>query len=690
MNFYEAVIKFKKQENPLINKENPLFPDEGEKRDKRWIRDTFEEVNNNLGVRCDMKEALSFFIWEAQKGQANIIFSVETNISSVEEAKNYIKNFFEENYDVCSVEVIKEKEITTGRFHQLGMRGDNNGLIRRYCSDENCMGIDYRNNYQYRIQEEMIPDESISYNQALEMAENLMADNSFMEELKRIYSDENVKKYYGNPVHYKISASNADAASDIAKVLVQALKSNQRLGGSRVNKIYEIREGCYNEDDFRHMFEMAQGNVVFFDMSGSGENHGNYASSYEDVVDYIGGLITKNHIKTLCIFFENTEHPGFANKLIANISEDIDIVEIKEGRGDRETAISYIEKLANSGDYTVTRDEIVKIMPEKTVFTVGEVYEIYNAWFRNGLKNNIYKSYKYCECISLHNVDKKSRPYDELQKMVGLSEIKKIVDEIIDNAHIQKIRSEMGMDSYKTSLHMVFTGNPGSAKTTVARLIAQIFLKEEILDTGKYIECGRADLVGRYVGWTAQTVRSKFREAKGGILFIDEAYSLVDDSNSFGDEAINTIVQEMENHRDDVIVIFAGYPDKMKDFLNKNEGLRSRIAFYLDFPDYNADELTEIIKLMADKKGYKLDKKIESTCHEIFAKACKQKEFGNGRYARNLLEQAMMAQARRITREYNGKKLSRKALVTLKAEDFNVNVVSNMDSDNKHTIGFTV
>ena len=203
--------------------------------------------------------------------------------------------------------------------------------------------------------------------------------------------------------------------------------------------------------------------------------------------------------------------------------------------------------------------------------------------------------------------------------MVGLSEIKKIVDEIIDNAHIQKIRSEMGMDSYKTSLHMVFTGNPGSAKTTVARLIAQIFLKEEILDTGKYIECGRADLVGKYVGWTAKTVRSKFREAKGGILFIDEAYSLVDDSNSFGDEAINTIVQEMENHRDDVIVIFAGYPDKMKDFLNKNEGLRSRIAFYLDFPDYNADELTEIIKLMADKKGYKLDKKIESTCHEIFA-----------------------------------------------------------------------
>ena len=120
---------------------------------------------------------------------------------------------------------------------------------------------------------------------------------------------------------------------------------------------------------------------------------------------------------------------------------------------------------------------------------------------------------------------------------------------------------------------MIFTGNPGSAKTTVARLLAQILKKEEILESGNLIECGRADLIAKYVGWTAKTVRRKFREALGGILFIDEAYSLIDDSNSFGDEAINTIVQEMENHREDVIVIFAGYPEKMKNSFRRMRGL---------------------------------------------------------------------------------------------------------------------
>jgi len=123
------------------------------------------------------------------------------------------------------------------------------------------------------------------------------------------------------------------------------------------------------------------------------------------------------------------------------------------------------------------------------------------------------------------------------------------------------MRSDLGLEQQKTSLHMVFTGNPGSAKTTVARLLAEIFSKEGILKSGEFIECGRVDLVGEYVGWTAPAVKKQFRMAKGGVLFIDEAYSLVENTRgSFGDEAINTIVQEMENHRDNVIVIFAGYP----------------------------------------------------------------------------------------------------------------------------------
>ena len=690
MNFYEAVVKFKKLNTEEENDSRALFAPADEKNPKSFIRVAFEGINKSLGVRCDAKEAYSIFFWEAEKGKASVIFSVDMDKANMDSAILYIKDYLEKNYDVCSVQISDIKEITTGRFHQLGTRGDNNGLIRRFMADENDMGLDYRENNQYQIREEMIPTEKLSFDEAVEKSRRFMADISFVEELERIYSDENEKKYYGNPVHYKISASNMESAFEIASLLAQALKSNNRLVGSRINRVYEIKKGCYDEPDFKNMFEKAQGNIVLFDLSGSAEMHNNYASEYEEVIEYMNKLISKNHVKTLCIFVENTNHPGFASNFLAKVAEEIDIIELKEGCGNRETAMVYIQNLAAQNKYDISQTEVEEIMPEKSLFTVGEAYEIYNKWFRNGLRNRIYKSYKYCSYLEIKKEDKKSEPYDELQKMIGLKDMKQVVDEIIDSARIQKIRSGMGMDSYKTSLHMVFTGNPGTAKTTVARLITQIFVKEGILDTGKYVECGRADLVGKYVGWTAKTVRSKFREAKGGVLFIDEAYSLVDDSNSFGDEAINTIVQEMENHRDDVIVIFAGYPDKMKDFFAKNEGLRSRIAFHLDFPDYNAEELVDILKLMADKKGYKLNPDIERKCLEIFAQAVKKEEFGNGRYVRNLLEQAMMAQSRRITKEYAGKKITRKALTTLKPEDFDVNASKLIEKETKRTIGFAV
>ena len=690
MNFYEAVVKFKKLNTEEENDSRALFAPADEKNPKSFIRVAFEGINKSLGVRCDIKEAYSIFFWEAEKGKASVIFSVDMDKANVDSAILYIRDYLEKNYDVCSVQVSDIKEITTGRFHQLGTRGDNNGLIRRFMADENDMGLDYRENNQYQIREEMIPTEKLSFDEAVEKSRRFMADISFIEELERIYSDDNEKKYYGNPVHYKISASNMESAFEIASLLAQALKSNNRLVGSRINRVYEIKKGCYDEPDFKNMFEKAQGNIVLFDLSGSAEMHNNYASEYEEVIEYMNKLISKNHVKTLCIFVENTNHPGFASNFLAKVAEEIDIIELKEGCGNRETAMVYIQNLAAQNKYDISQTEVEEIMPEKSLFTVGEAYEIYNKWFRNGLRNRIYKSYKYCSYLEIKKEDKKSEPYDELQKMIGLKDMKQVVDEIIDSARIQKIRSGMGMDSYKTSLHMVFTGNPGTAKTTVARLITQIFVKEGILDTGKYVECGRADLVGKYVGWTAKTVRSKFREAKGGVLFIDEAYSLVDDSNSFGDEAINTIVQEMENHRDNVIVIFAGYPDKMKDFFAKNEGLRSRIAFHLDFPDYNAEELVDILKLMADKKGYKLNPDIERKCLEIFAQAVKKEEFGNGRYVRNLLEQAMMAQSRRITKEYAGKKITRKALTTLKPEDFDVNASKQIEKETKRTIGFAV
>ena len=236
-------------------------------------------------------------------------------------------------------------------------------------------------------------------------------------------------------------------------------------------------------------------------------------------------------------------------------------------------------------------------------------------------------------------------------------------------------------------MHMVFTGNPGTAKTTVARLLAKILRDNQILSTGYYVEVGRGDLVGKYVGWTAKNVKEKFREASGGVLFIDEAYSLVDDrSGSFGDEAINTIVQEMENHREDVVVIFAGYPDKMEEFLKKNPGLRSRIAFHVPFPDYTVDELCGITHLYAEKKGLCITSEAEKKLNDIYTVASKNHDFGNGRFVRNMLEKATMAQASRLVK-MDPDKVNASDLSRICGEDIEMPVIEKQRPKIK-TIGF--
>ena len=275
--------------------------------------------------------------------------------------------------------------------------------------------------------------------------------------------------------------------------------------------------------------------------------------------------------------------------------------------------------------------------------------------------------------------------------MVGLKEIKQIIDTILADYQIKKMRQEAGLISQRKSLHMLFTGNPGSAKTTCARLLAGILKDRGLLASGEFVECGRSDLVGKYVGWTAIIVKEKFKQAQGGVLFIDEAYALNSD-DKFGPEAINTIVQEMENHRDDVIVIFAGYPEPMEEFLKANEGLRSRIAFHLNFPDYNAEEMTDIFSIMLKEQGYTCSTDFLDKARNLFSEAVKHTEFGNGRFARNLLEQTIMKQSARLIHLSEGtdtpaQPLHRKDLITLEADDLAVESVMNYRVE-KPSIGF--
>ena len=237
----------------------------------------------------------------------------------------------------------------------------------------------------------------------------------------------------------------------------------------------------------------------------------------------------------------------------------------------------------------------------------------------------------------------------ELAEMIGLESAKDIFSKAVASYKLNKLCLEKGIERNRASLHMVFTGNPGTAKTTVARLLAEIMKDEKILSTGNFVEAGRGDLVGQYIGSTAPQVKQKFREAQGGVLFIDEAYSLCDDRHgSYGDEAINTIVQEMENHRDDLIVIFAGYPEPMKEFLDRNPGMKSRIAFNVEFEDYSTDELCDITTLMLLKKKMSITDAAMEKLRQIYDFAREQEGYGNGRFVRKMLEEAEMNLANRL------------------------------------------
>jgi SpoVK/Ycf46/Vps4 family AAA+-type ATPase len=234
-------------------------------------------------------------------------------------------------------------------------------------------------------------------------------------------------------------------------------------------------------------------------------------------------------------------------------------------------------------------------------------------------------------------------------------------------------------------MHMIFSGNPGTAKTTAARLFSRIMRENGLLSRGQLVEVGRSDLVGRFVGWTAQIVRTKFKEASGGVLFIDEAYSLVDDRDgSYGDEAISTIVQEMENHRADVIVIFAGYTDKMEGFLAKNPGLRSRIAFHVPFADYDSGELRQIAELISKKNGMKFESAALDKLEKVFDAAKTRADFGNGRYVRNVFEQAKMNQASRLLKK-DFASITEEEITTIFAEDI---VIPETKAPHKRSIGF--
>ena len=271
-----------------------------------------------------------------------------------------------------------------------------------------------------------------------------------------------------------------------------------------------------------------------------------------------------------------------------------------------------------------------------------------------------------------------------LDELIGLEDVKRQVKKIAAYARMKKAMPEN--DKLSMTLNMVFTGNPGTAKTTVARIVAGILHEVGILPENGMVEVGRADLIARYEGQTADKVKSVFDRAKGKVLFIDEAYSLLENwENGYGDEAISTIVQEMENNREDTVVIFAGYPDKMDEFFRRNPGMRSRVPFAINFKDYSEEEILKIAELEASKRGFEISVASRERVIEICRMGTNNSEGGNGRFSRNLVENAILSYASRV---YGSEAESVTGDFRLEADDFEMPKMLQVAGKEKRKIGF--
>lgn len=529
--------------------------------------------------------------------------------------------------DKCKWELSHQEEITIEAYKYAV---DNTCYMTRYSVLFEKFGIDFReplyDPFPFRVEEKILEEQTLTLEECRQRAHEILGSSSLYEELDRIYSPENQQIYKGHPVHYLISAGAWGAAEDIYELLIKALYNNKRLISNRITLFREVQRKGYKDSRYQKVIKAGEGGTVIIELKSN------------------------------------------------------------EGTGTLQDARNYLTELVEQVDFgTEDKSDVYDYLAEAETYSVTDIFNAYNAWYGSGLKTHVYRAYREKKSFQVEVTRVPNKPYDTLQEMIGLTEVKTVIDEIIAASKVVRARERMGLNTQGASFHMMFSGNPGTAKTSVARLLCKILKEESAISSGRFVECGRQDLVAKYVGWTARMVEDKFKEAQGGILFIDEAYALVDSSNTYGAEAINTVVQMMENYRDSVIVIFAGYSEKMQTFFEQNEGLKSRIAFHLSFPDYSPEELTDILTLMSQKRDYQIDEEAKEYCKELFCNAVKEDNFGNGRYVRNILDQAIIKQSARILKMETREDISREEICRLKREDFRIHeIVKN----NEKRIGF--
>lgn len=495
-----------------------------------------------------------------------------------------------------------------------------------------------------------------------------LISSELLDEVNRIYKCNPDKEYIGNPYNYILEG--LDCNEETACLLTNALRDNNRV----------LSKTLYYQgtlDRMNTVIDNVQKNTLIHGRSISYEEdddvsdgcfHNSGRVSIHDIIHKMRMNESVTIITTGCqaetdVLLNKLRFYGYYNMIVIR-SERLSYKQA------RQFSKTYAKQIGIPEDRF--KDLMEYIFPfkddkEKKYQKIGLKDQIDTYKYTRVQLAKTYQVYKDVLAQTQSNIsDTDSMFKFDLDYLIGLKDIKVYVNKIVDTFKFYHRMSMEGL--YETevkSKHMVFTGNPGTAKTTVARSIYGKLRNEGIV-TGRFIECGRADLIGKYVGWTAIQVRQKFTEAAGGVLFIDEAYSLVSvDGNDFGKEAIATIIQEMESHAHDTIVIFAGYPTEMKAFIDSNPGLKSRVNFYVDFPDYSIDELVDILKFMGRDQRLEFTNGALETSRETIKKFMNKPNFGNGRFIRNYLDKVLMNHASRLM----SKTPSIKELITVTAED---------------------
>lgn len=524
--------------------------------------------------------------------------------------------------------------------------------------------------------------------------------HSLKKEIKRIKTVRpHTINFLGHPTHYLITRgdSESETALPILNPLLRNLYAHHRLPSQKVGTVVlKINYNSYRERDDDSFLQKnnikLQVNTIIPLLV-----HLNYYGTLhidlrkidlpkvevdleQILVSELVKYMRRYRHKVLFVFTVSKENHHLINLLKSQIL--LPLVELSDNLTPNQ-ALRYLEDKATADGLKLNK-QLTDGLSNQVEIPILELNQMWDTWRDNLVQENFHYVDYSIKSIRLP----KGSAYQRLDQMVGLENVKKTIHLLVDSIKIQKLRHSRGlMSDEQLSKHMFFSGSPGTAKTTVARLYAQVLKDNGVLSKGYLVEVGRADLIGKYTGWTAKIVREKFQQAKGSVLFIDEAYALLEQDGSYGDEAINTIVQEMEVHREDVVVIFAGYPDKMADFIERNPGLKSRIAFHLYFDDYTDSDLFAIFELMLQQKGMILDTQAIEGVKKLLSKAKEVENFGNGRYVRTLIEKASMQQASRLLNKATNH-ITDEELVTLNLEDLDNTLLTEATNKKSTEIGF--